>query len=64
MAADEEDTVVSLQDVLEENRQLEETANAVLGPSDDSSCTYSNVSPPLTCVLCKTVCVCVFVGIR
>ena len=41
----EEDTVVSLQDVLEENRQLEETANAVLGPSDDSSCTYPKVSP-------------------
>ncbi|CAI8011601.1 Putative E3 ubiquitin-protein ligase UBR7 [Geodia barretti] len=38
---EDEDTVVSLQDVLEENRQLEETANAVLGPSDDSSCTYS-----------------------
>ena len=41
---EDEDTVVSLQDVLEENRQLEETANAVLGPSDDSSCTYSKVS--------------------
>ena len=39
----EEEGVVSLQDVLEENRQLEETANAVLGASDDSSCTYPKV---------------------
>ena len=36
--------MVSLQDVLEENQQLEETANAVLGPSDDSSCTYPKAS--------------------
>lgn len=43
MAEDDTDRVVSLQDVLEENRQLEETANAVLGPSDDSSCTYTKV---------------------
>ena len=37
------DTVVSLQDVLEEDQRLEQTANAVLGASDDSSCTYTKV---------------------
>ena len=37
------DPVVSLQDVIEEDQQLEQTANAVLGGSDDSSCTYSKV---------------------
>lgn len=35
---------MSLQDVIEEDQQLEQTANAVLGPSDDSSCTYPNVT--------------------
>ena len=35
--------VVSLQDVLEEDQQLEQTANAVLGPSDDDRCTYAKV---------------------
>jgi E3 ubiquitin-protein ligase UBR7 len=35
------DPVVSLQDVIEEDQQLEQIANAVLGGSDDSSCTYS-----------------------
>jgi len=35
--------VVSLQDVLEEDRQLEQDANAVLGDSDDSECTYPKV---------------------
>ena len=37
------ESVVSLQDVLEEDQQLEQTANAVLGDSDDSSCTYPKV---------------------
>ncbi|KAL5463432.1 hypothetical protein EMCRGX_G032327 [Ephydatia muelleri] len=32
---------VSLQDVLEESKELEKVANAVLGDSDDSCCTYS-----------------------
>ena len=40
MASDE---VVSLQDVLEVNQQLEQDANAVLGDSDDSECTYPKV---------------------
>lgn len=39
-----EDAVVSLQDVIEEDQQLEQTANAVLGPSDDSTCTYPKVT--------------------
>lgn len=43
MAADGAEEVVSLQDVLEEDRQLEQTANAVLGDSDDSHCTYPKV---------------------
>lgn len=34
---------VSLQDVLEEDQELESTANAVLGDSDDSKCSYSKV---------------------
>lgn len=38
-----EESVVSLQDVLEEDQQLEQTANAVLGDSDDSQCTYTKV---------------------
>lgn len=40
MSSDEQE-VVSLQDVLEEDQQLQVTANAVLGDSDDSQCTYS-----------------------
>ena len=43
MSSDEQE-VVSLQDVLEEDQQLQVTANAVLGDSDDSQCTYSKVS--------------------
>ena len=39
----EEDTTVSLQDVLEEDKDLEDTANAVLGDSDDTKCSYSKV---------------------
>ena len=37
------DTIVSLQDVVEEDQQLEQTANAVLGDSDDTQCTYPKV---------------------
>ena len=43
MSGDGEEAVLSLQDVLEEDQQLEETANAVLGDSDDTQCTYSKV---------------------
>ena len=39
-----DDTIVSLQDVVEEDQQLEQTANAVLGDSDDTQCTYPKVS--------------------
>jgi len=41
--------VVSLQDVLEEDRQLEQDANAVLGDSDDSECTYPKVKNQVSC---------------
>ena len=39
---DEENSVTML-DVLQEENQLEEDANAVLGPSDDKNCTYNKV---------------------
>ena len=38
-----EEESISLQDVLEEDQELESTANAVLGDSDDSKCSYSKV---------------------
>ena len=41
--ADEEDSGITLIDVLEEEDQLEQDANAVLGGSDDQNCTYSLV---------------------
>lgn len=41
---DEEDNGVTLVEVLEEEAQLEEDANAVLGGSDDANCTYNSVS--------------------
>lgn len=37
---DDTDPVVSLQDIIDEDRELESTANAVLGGSDDQDCTY------------------------
>ena len=37
---DEEDNGVTLVEILEEEAQLEEDANAVLGGSDDANCTY------------------------
>jgi len=40
---EEEDDGITLVDVLEEEAQLEEDANAVLGGSDDKNCTYSSV---------------------
>lgn len=39
------DNIVSLQDVLEEDQELESTANAVLGDSDDAKCSYPKVAP-------------------
>ncbi|XP_064649360.1 putative E3 ubiquitin-protein ligase UBR7 [Lineus longissimus] len=36
----EEENVLSMVDVLEEEKQLEDDANAVLGASDDTNCTY------------------------
>ena len=39
----EDDTILSLQDVVEEDQRLEQTANAVLGDSDDTRCTYTKV---------------------
>ena len=39
---DEEDAVC-LEDILEEDQELEDTANAVLGDSEDSKCSYSKV---------------------
>lgn len=37
------EATLSLQDVLEEDQELEDTANAVLGDSDDSKCSYLKV---------------------
>ena len=42
--AEPEEEVLSLQEVLEEDQQLEQIANAVLGDSDDSHCTYPKVN--------------------
>jgi E3 ubiquitin-protein ligase UBR7 len=42
---DEEDKSVTLVEILEEEAQLEEDANAVLGGSDDANCTYRLVIP-------------------
>jgi E3 ubiquitin-protein ligase UBR7 len=39
----DDDTILSLQDVVEEDQRLEQTANAVLGDSDDTQCTYPKV---------------------
>jgi E3 ubiquitin-protein ligase UBR7 len=36
----DEDSVVSLKDIVEEEQQLQDTANAVFGDSDDTNCTY------------------------
>ena len=49
MAGKSEDgeNVLSMVDVLEEDKALEEEANAVLGASDDQNCTYPQVAIPL-----------------
>lgn len=36
--------VVTMMDVLQEQQEFEEDANAVLGASDDKNCTYSKVN--------------------
>lgn len=38
------DKVVTMMDVLQEQQDFEEDANAVLGASDDKNCTYSKVN--------------------
>ena len=38
-----EESIVSMVDVLEEEKQYEEDANAVLGGSDPNKCTYDQV---------------------
>lgn len=44
MAESDGDRVVTMMDVLQEEEQIEEDANAVLGASDEKNCTYSKVS--------------------
>lgn len=39
----DEGVTVCLEDVLQEDQELEDTANAVLGDSEDSKCSYSKV---------------------
>lgn len=41
---DDDDSGITMIDVLEEEQELEEDANAVLGGSDDQNCTYPSVS--------------------
>lgn len=41
---EDEDSVISLKDVIEEDQELQDTANAVLGGSDDTNCTYPEVT--------------------
>ena len=38
------ESVLSLQEVIEEDTELEQMANAVLGASDDKKCTYPQVT--------------------
>lgn len=40
---EDEDSIISLKDVIEEDQELQDTANAVLGGSDDTNCTYPEV---------------------
>ena len=42
----DEDSVVSIKDVVDEEQELQDTANAVLGDSDDTNCTYEKVGFP------------------
>ena len=50
------EAIVSLQDVLEEDQQLEQTANAVLGDSDDTQCTYPKVTTQPTILVSMLPC--------
>jgi len=43
-AGSSRDKVLSLQDVIDEDVEIEKMANAVLGASDDKKCTYSQVT--------------------
>lgn len=43
MADCDGEKVVTMMDVLQEQQDFEEDANAVLGASDDKNCTYSKV---------------------
>lgn len=43
---EEEESGITLVDVVEEEEQLEEDANAVLGASDADNCTYTAVRLP------------------
>ncbi|XP_013391546.1 putative E3 ubiquitin-protein ligase UBR7 [Lingula anatina] len=52
----EEDTGVSMVDVLEEEEQLEADANAVLGDSDDKNCTYESGYVPRQAVYACATC--------
>jgi len=44
-----DDQIISMVDVLNDEQQLQDDANAVLGPCDDNICTYSQVALTLHC---------------
>lgn len=44
MASVDTGVTLSLLDVIDEDNELQDAANAVLGGADDSHCTYSSVS--------------------
>lgn len=52
----EEDNSVTMLDVLQEEKELEDDANAVLGASDDKNCTYSKGYLRQALYACKTCC--------
>ncbi|XP_066586992.1 putative E3 ubiquitin-protein ligase UBR7 [Prorops nasuta] len=52
----EEENSITMLDVLQEENQLEEDANAVLGASDDKNCTYSKGYIRQALYACKTCC--------
>ncbi|XP_063986306.1 putative E3 ubiquitin-protein ligase UBR7 [Diachasmimorpha longicaudata] len=52
----EEEKSVTMLDVLQEENQLEEDANAVLGASDDKNCTYSQGYIRQALYACNTCC--------
>jgi len=41
-----DDQTISMVDVLNDEQQLQDDANAVLGPCDDNICTYTQVENP------------------